>query len=70
MDVGPDGWMLFPGAGPTLKGGVGRGWSVDSQRKAAGWGWEDNPRIPFHWAEGGRVLSVLHIWLHSGGQQP
>lgn len=36
MDVGPDGWMLLPGTGPALKGGVGLEWSVVSQRKAAG----------------------------------
>lgn len=25
MDVGPDGWMLLPGAGPTQKGGAAGG---------------------------------------------
>lgn len=51
MDVGPDGWMLLPGTGPTQKGGAGLGWSVASQRKVAEWGQDNTPGIPLHWAE-------------------
>lgn len=51
MDVGPDGWMLLPGTGPAYKGGAGLGWSVASQRKAAGWGQDNPPGVPFHRVE-------------------
>lgn len=58
MDVWPDGWMLFPGASPTSKGGAGLGWSVASQRTAAQWGQGGTPQTPFPWAERGRNLSA------------